>query len=331
MKNKIKQKVFSGIRATGQLHLGNYLGAVKGMLALQETHDCIFSVVDLHTITTPYDPDSLQNSILEIAIDYLAAGLDPKKCKIEVQSFVPEHIELAYLLSTIYPVSRLQQLPTYKDKTLQHPKYQNMGLLFYPILMAADILLYKTELVPAGVDQEPHIEVTREIARKFNAMFGETFPKVKRMETVGEYVPSLLGTGKMSKSVPGSYINLADSPDVIYEKMSKAKTDSGPQSKMSKLPEEGAVANLFKIFGLFDVKRAKVFESQYLEGSIKYMEMKETLAEVIIEVLQPIREKRNDLERNKEYVKKILLEGSIEARHEAKINLNEVKQKMGLI
>src|SRR3972149_3813207 len=204
-----KKRVFSGIRATGRLHLGNYLGAVKGMLALQETHDCVFSVVDLHTITTPYDPKTLQESIRNIVLDYLAAGLDPKKCKLEIQSKVPEHVELAYLLSTIYPVSRLEDLPTYKDKKAQFPDYVNLGLLYYPVLMAADILLYKAELVPVGVDQEPHLEVAREIARKFNSMFPSThstssgqagsgqveltFPEPKRFDTPGRYVPSLLG------------------------------------------------------------------------------------------------------------------------------------------
>ncbi|MDP3763722.1 MAG: tryptophan--tRNA ligase, partial [bacterium] len=178
-----KKRVYSGIRATGRLHLGNYLGAVKGMLALQDTHDCIFSVVDLHTITVPYDSSVLQNSIRDVILDYLAAGLDPQKCHLEIQSKVPQHTELAYLLSTIYPVSRLEDLPTYKEKKAQYPKYVNMGLLYYPVLMAADILLFKADLVPVGIDQEPHIEVAREIARKFNSMSGETFPEPQRFST----------------------------------------------------------------------------------------------------------------------------------------------------
>src|SRR3989338_4554856 len=167
------RRVYSGIRATGRLHLGNYFGAVKGMLALQEGYDCIFSVVDLHTITVPYDSKTLKQSVRDIILDYLAVGLDPKKCALEIQSHVPQHVELAYLLSTIYPVSRLEDLPSYKDKKTQYPKYVNMGLLYYPVLMAADVLLYKGELVPVGIDQEPHLEVQREIARKFNQMFGD--------------------------------------------------------------------------------------------------------------------------------------------------------------
>src|SRR4030042_3245670 len=160
-----KKRVFSGIRSSGRLHIGNYLGAVKGMLELQENHDCIFGVVDYHGITTPFDPKMMQKEIREVVLDYLAAGLDPKKCHLMIQSQVPEHVELAYLFSTLYPVSRLEQLPTYKDKKAQFPKYGNLGLLYYPILMAADILIYKAVLVPVGVDQEPHLELTREVAR----------------------------------------------------------------------------------------------------------------------------------------------------------------------
>src|SRR3990172_11651345 len=205
-----KKKVYSGIRATGRLHLGNYFGDVKGMLELQDKYNCVFSVVDLHAITTPYDPGSLKQNVKDVILDYLAAGLDPEKCLIEIQSRVAEHTELAYLLSTIYTVSRLEDLPTYKDKKAQYPKYVNMGLLYYPVLMAADVLLYKGELVPVGMDQEPHLEVMREVARKFNSMFGQTFPEPQRFKTEGEYIPSLTGGGKMSKSIEDSYINLTD-------------------------------------------------------------------------------------------------------------------------
>jgi tryptophanyl-tRNA synthetase len=249
METIMKKKVYSGIRATNRLHLGNYLGAVKGMLAVQDEYDCIFSVVDLHAITTPYEPKELQANIRNIVIDYLAAGLDPEKCLLEIQSHIPEHMELAYYLGTIYPVSRLEDLPTYKDKKAQHPKYVNMGLLYYPVLMAADIMLYKAELVPVGVDQEPHLEVTREIVRKFNSMFGETFPEPQRFATTGEYVPSLSGEGKMSKSVEGSYITLMDDLDTIKKRLASAPTDSGIVG--GRVPETGGVANLFTMLKLF--------------------------------------------------------------------------------
>jgi len=327
----MKKKVFAGIRATGRLHLGNYFGAVKGMVSLQDTHDCVFCVVDLHTITTPYDPKTLQESILQVAIDYLAAGLDPKKVKLTIQSLVPEHIELAYLLGTIYPVSRLRELPTYKDKVKLHPKYQNMGLLYYPVLMAADILLYKAELVPAGLDQEPHLEVTREIARNFNRMFGEVFPQPIRLTTSGDYVPSLLGTGKMSKSVEGSYINLSDSPDTIRSRVMKAVTDTGPLGRVTELPKEGPIANLFSLFRLFDPSAATPFETAYLDGTLRYSDMKKALAEVVIEGLKPIQEKRKELESNKDEVRRIVAEGSNAARVEAQNVLSEAKKQMGLL
>src|SRR3989344_6728306 len=153
------KRVFSGIRATGRLHLGNYLGAVKGMLALQDQYDCLFGVMVLHAITTPYSAKELPDNTRQVILDYLAAGLDPKKCHLMIQSF--EHVDLSYLLSTLYPVSRLEDLPTYKDKKAQYPQNINLALLYYPVLMAADILLYKAELVPVGVDQEPHLEVAR--------------------------------------------------------------------------------------------------------------------------------------------------------------------------
>ncbi len=252
----MKKKVYSGIRATGsgRLHLGNYLGAVKGMLLMMEEYTCIFSVVDLHAITTPYEPSLLKQTVRDVVLDYLACGLDPKKCLIEIQSTVPEHMELAYYLGTIYPVSRLEDLPTYKDKKAQHPKYVNMGLLYYPVLMAADIMLYKAERVPVGIDQEPHLEVAREIARKFNSMFGETFPEPTRFKTVGEYVPSLTGQGKMGKSIEGSYINLTDDLETIKKRLAKVPTDSGMLG--GSIPQEGGVATLFILMYLIIGKEA---------------------------------------------------------------------------
>ena len=168
---EIKKRVFSGIRANARPHIGNYLGAIKGMIELQDKFDCIFSVVDLHSINVPYDPKSLQSSVRDVVLDYLGAGLDPKKCHLLIQSqMAGEHLELAYYLGCVYPVSRIEDLPTYKDKKETYPDYVNIGLFYYPVLMAADILIYNAEFIPVGIDQEPHIEVTREMARKFNSM-----------------------------------------------------------------------------------------------------------------------------------------------------------------
>ncbi len=333
----MKKKVYSGIRATNRLHIGNYLGAVKGMLTVQEDYDCIFSVVDLHAITTPYDTKILQTNVREIIIDYLAAGLDPKKCLLEIQSQIPEHTELAYLLSTIYPVSRLEDLPTYKDKKAQYPKYVNMGLLFYPVLMAADIMLYKGELVPVGIDQEPHIEVTREIVRKFNSMFGETFPQPHRFNTEGEYVPSLTGNGKMSKSVEGSYITLTDDLETIRKRLANAPTDSGKVGGQIERDKEG-VGALFTLLYLFTNKQDgsldhiyEKYENEYRDKTIRYSQMKEELANLIFNELQPLQEKRKYFEEHPQEVDEIIAESREKCLIRARETIQEVKTKMGLI
>lgn len=324
-----KKRVFSGIRATGRLHLGNYLGALKGMLALQEKYDCVFSVVDLHAITTPYDPKQLKQSVRDVLLDYLGAGLDPQKCLIEIQSKTP-HAELAYLLSTIYPVARLEDLPTYKEKKAQHSKYVNMGLLFYPVLMAADILIYKADLVPTGLDQEPHLEVAREIARKFNRMFGETFPQPQRFSTPGGYVPSITGEGKMSKTVEGSYITLADDLETIRKRLAKAPTDSGKTG--GEIPKTGGVANLFGLLGLFvDQEVYNSFVRDYRDGKIRYAEMKNVLAEAIYKEIRPIQERRMTYEQNPTLVDQIVEEHTKKCQEFASETMREVKEKMGLL
>lgn len=344
------KRVYSGIRATGRLHLGNYMGAIKGMLALQETHDCVFSVVDLHAITTPYDPSTLQNSVREVVLDFLAAGLDPNKCKLEIQSKVPQHTELAYLLSTIYPVSRLEDLPTYKDKKAQYPKYVNMGLLYYPVLMAADVLLYKGELVPVGIDQEPHLEVMREIARKFNELFGESFPEPQRYKTSGEYIPSLAGEGKMSKTVEGSYINLTDDLETIRKRLAAAPTDSGkgyikeignntkmyiseasiPTGVGNVAPSNGVKA-LMEFVELFEGKqRRKEYEAKYQSEGIRYSDLKEELAEAIYKELQPIQQRRKEYEENQQLVDEILNASISQCHILAEATMQEVREKMGL-
>ena len=326
----MKKRVYSGIRATGRLHLGNYFGAVKGMLALQDKYECIFSVVDLHTITVPYDPSLLQNSVREIILDYLAAGLDPKKCHLEIQSKVPEHTELAYLLSTIYPVSRLEDLPTYKEKKAQYPRYVNMGLLYYPVLMAADVLLYKGELVPVGIDQEPHLEVMREIVRRFNSMFGETFPEPQRFKTEGERVPSLSGEGKMSKSIEGSYINLTDDLETIKRGLAAAPTDSGEIG--GEVPKNGGVANLFKFLKLFKLNNEyKKFEQDYRDKKIRYTELKDVLAKGIYKELRPFQDRRKKFEENPKLVDSIIEESLIKCREMAEETMGEVREKMGLL
>lgn len=326
-----KHRVFSGLRPTGKLHLGNYLGMAKGALELQKkpNFDCIYSVVDLHGITTPYDSKTYQEQIKELVLDLLGAGLDPQKCHFMIQSQVPEHVELAYLLGTIYPVSRLEDLPTYKEKKEENPRYINMGLLYYPVLMAADILVYKADTVPVGKDQLPHIEVTREMARIFNRMFGKTFSEPKAYLMPGAYVPSLKGEGKMSKSIPGSYILLTDDLQTIKKRLASAPTDIG---KGKKIPQEGGVANLLTLVELFQGKEEREeYERQYLNEGIKYRELKERLANAIYQELKPIQERRKYYEDNPQLVEEILEEGREYAAEIARKTLVEVKKKMGLV
>lgn len=326
----MKKRVFSGSRPTGRLHIGNYLGGIKGYLALQDRSDldCIYAVVDLHGITTPYSPKNYQPQIREVVLDYLGAGLDPKKCHLMIQSQVPEHVELAYLLGTIYPVSRVEQLPTYKEKKLEQPDYINVGLFYYPILMAADILIYKAELVPVGKDQLPHIELTREVARKFNQMFGGVFPEPKAYLTKGEYVPSLLGSRKMSKSVSGSYILLTDDLKTIKKRLAKMPTDIGSGKS---LPKEGGVANLLVFVELFMGQKARQeYEKQYLNKGIKYAELKEKLATAIYKELEPIQKRRQYFEERPKEVDKILEEGKQYCSKIAQQTLRQVKKAMGL-
>lgn len=328
---KIAHRVFSGLRPTNRLHLGNFLGAVKGALELQERKDCdcIYSVVDLHGITTPYNPKEYQKQIKELVLDLLGAGLDPEKCHLMIQSQVPEHVGLAYLLGTIYPVARLEDLPTYKEKKAENPTYINMGLLYYPVLMAADILLYKADMVPVGKDQLPHIEVTREIARAFNRMFGKTFPEPQAYLTPGALVPSLKGEGKMSKSIEGSYILLTDDLATIRKRLAGAPTDTG---KGEKVPESGGVANLLKLVELFqgEEEREKL-EKDYISVGIRYDRLKDNLAVAIYKELQPIQERRRYFEENYNLVEEILEEGREYCAAIAKENLREVKEKMGLL
>jgi tryptophanyl-tRNA synthetase len=326
-----KKRVFSGTRATGKLHLGNYLGAVKGYLELQNSgkYECVFMVVDLHAITTPYDHKTLSQASRSIILDYLACGLDPEKVIVTAQSLVPEHTYLAFLLSSVMSVARMQHLPTYKEKVKMHPDNVTMALLNYPVLMAADILAYKGSLVPVGDDQEPHLEVAREIARKMNEKYGTDFPEPQRFSTNVGYVPSLTGEGKMSKSVEGSAIYITDALEEIKNKLANAPTDSG---KGSKVPSEGGVYNLLKFVELFEgEKRKKEYEREYLGKGIKYSELKTELAKAIFEVLEPIQEKRRKLESDSDYIDKVLAEGAAKARKIASETLEETKKKMGFI
>lgn len=328
----MKQKrVLSGIRATGRLHLGNYLGAIKGMLALQNDPDfeTLYMVADLHTITTPYAVEELKKNRREVIIDYLAAGLDPQKSILFQQAANPHHAELAFYLSSVVTIAKMQHLPTFKDKVKQHPQHATMALLNYPILMTADILAYKASDVPVGIDQEPHLEVAREIARRMNQDYGTDFPEPKSFKSTGDYVPSLTGEGKMSKSVEGSYVNLVDDLETIKAKLAKAPTDSGKGTLSAMV---AGVSSLLTFVQLFEGKEKRnAYEDAYQKEGIRYGDLKNELAEAIFKELQPIHEKRKELEANPKEVDRIIEEGNEKARTIAAETVNEVREKMGLL
>lgn len=326
-----KKRVLAGMRSTGRLHLGNYLGSARGMLALQEdpNYETLYMVADLHAITTPYDKDKLSESTRNVILDYLSVGLDPEKSIIFVDSHIPEVTELSYLLSSVVTIARMQHLPTFKEKVKQYPEGSTMALLNYPVLMAADILLYKAHEVPVGDDQLPHLEVAREIARKMNDIYKMDFPEPKPFKTEAHYVPSLTGEGKMSKSVEGSYISLTDSLEEIKTKLSKVPTDLG---KGNKIPEKGGVVTLMILTELFLGKeRRKQIEKMYVTDGVKYSQTKEELSQAIARHLEPIQTVRKELEAKPDYLDKIVTEGAEKARKIAKETIKEVKEKMGFL
>lgn len=306
------------------------MGAVKGYIELSENpeYETFYMIADLHVLTTPYDKTKLQDSIQSVVLDYLSAGLNPEKCSIFIQSHVPEHTELFYLLSSVVSIARMQHLPTFKEKVKQYPQNSTMALLNYPVLMASDILIYKANAVPVGDDQLPHLEVAREIARKMNDLYGTSFPEPAQFKTKGAYVPSLTGEGKMSKTVEGSYINLVDDLETIKAKLAKVPTDSG---KGGEVPKKGGIASLLAFVGLFQGPgRLAEYERDYTSSGIKYSELKEELAKSIYKELEPIQKRRSELEKDNFYIENVLKEGAEKARNVATQTVDEVKIKMGL-
>jgi len=323
-------RIFSGIRPTGNIHLGNYLGAVKQWIELQEKNECVFCIVDEHAITTPYDPKTLQKNILEMASIYLAAGVDPEKSIIFVQSDVKEHVELAWLLGTITPMGELSRMTQFKDKSKQHKDYINAGLFNYPVLMAADILLYKSAGVPVGKDQEQHVELARTIARKFNQKFGQIFPEPETiLPKAGAKIMSLTDPKKkMSKSdEPKSYISLFDTPEDIKKKIMAASTDSG-KDIIYNVTKKPGISNLLTIYSLLTQKTTQEIEKEFKGKG--YGDFKKSLVEVVVNYLEPFRRKQKELQTRDVYVKELLVKGKSRAETIAKTTMQEVREKMGL-
>ncbi|MCG2686657.1 tryptophan--tRNA ligase [Candidatus Parcubacteria bacterium] len=319
----MKKTLFSGIQPTGELHIGNYLGALKQWVEIQHQYNSIFSVVDYHSLTEDFDPKKKQEQILNTAVDFLSAGIDPKKSIIFVQSHVPEHTELAWILNCVTPVAELERMTQYKDKAERQKTNINMGLFDYPVLMAADILLYKTQVVPVGEDQQQHVELARKIAKKFNNKFGKIFPEPEARLTKTARVMSLSNPEKkMSKSLgEKTYIALSDTPKMIEKKIKSAVTTN-----------EGAL-NLIDLLEEFsnDVKLVQKFKNEFKNKSIKYSALTPALAQAVIKTLRPIRERKEKLLKDKNYVAGVLADGAKKAGKIAEKNIREIKKLIGIL
>ncbi|MDO8530038.1 MAG: tryptophan--tRNA ligase [bacterium] len=323
-------RIVSGIQPTSQLHIGNYLGAIKQWVSLQGTNECVFFIADLHALTVPYDQKKMQANIRETVVAYIAAGLDPEKSIIFVQSQISGHAELCWLLNTICPIGELQRMTQYKDKSNKFKENINAGLLDYPVLQAADVLLYKGEAVPVGKDQEQHIELIRSLAKKFNQKFGATFKEPASMILKeGSKIMSLTDPKKkMSKSdEPKSCIFLFDTPEEITKKIMSATTDSG-KDIIYNITKKPGISNLLTIYSLLKGTTTKEVEKQFKGKS--YGEFKKSLAQVVVDYLEPFRRKQKELSTREVYVQEILKQGQSRASKIAQETMKEVKDRMGL-
>jgi tryptophanyl-tRNA synthetase len=324
-------RIFSGIQPSGELHIGNWLGAVQNWVTLQQSYECIYCVVDLHALTLKYDPTSLTQRTREMAIGLLASGIDPDRAVLFVQSHVPEHSELQWLLNTVTPIGELERMTQFKDKA-QRFESVPAGLLNYPVLMAADILLYRADLVPVGEDQVQHLELTREIARKWNADFGcgeEYLPEPKALLTEAKRIMGLDGQAKMSKSL-GNTIGLMDTPDEIWQKLRPAKTD--PARVTKKDPGTPEVCNLYHLHKYFSPAETVELVAQNCRGARwGCLDCKRVLADNMIATLAPIRERALALQAEPARVEQILGDGAATARRLAGETMREVRARMGLL
>ncbi|KPV45806.1 tryptophan--tRNA ligase [Alicyclobacillus ferrooxydans] len=326
----MKHRVFSGIQPSGTLTLGNYLGAMKNFVTLQDEADCIFCIVDLHAITVPQEPEKLRQNSINLAALYLASGIDPAKSTLFIQSHVPAHAELGWMLQCVAYYGELGRMTQFKDKSAKK-EVVTAGLFTYPALMAADILLYQTSLVPVGEDQKQHLELTRDIAERFNSKFGDTFTIPEPfIPKVGGRIMSLEEpTKKMSKSdeSAGAYISMLDEPSVIRKKISRAVTDSGREVRYDPA-EKAAISNLMTIYSLCSGKSIEEIQAEY-DGQ-GYGPFKKDLAEVVVAALEPIQNRYRDLLQSGEVVD-ILRQGAKRASEQCGDTLADVKSKFGFL
>lgn len=334
MSDKQKKTIFSGVQPSGKLTLGNYLGAIRNFPILQEDYNCIYCVVDMHAITVRQEPAALRRATLEVLAQYIACGLDPEKSILFIQSHVPAHAELAWVLNCFTMFGEASRMTQFKDKSAKHADNVNVGLFTYPVLMAADILLYQADLVPVGVDQSQHIEICRDIATRFNGQYSETFtmptgyyPKAG----AGAKVMSLADPmKKMSKSDENQngFILLMDKPEDIMRKFKRAVTDSDSHIVMDPENKPG-VSNLIQIYSLATGKTVSQVEAEFAGKG--YGDFKPAVGEAVVELLRPIREKTDDLLKNKDYLEQVYREGAQKANHLARKTLDKVYRKVGFV
>lgn len=322
----------SGIRPTGFLHLGNYFGAVRNYVRMQEEFECFFMVADLHSLTTHPDTKELKENVYRVLSENIACGLDPDKAALYCQSHVPETTELYLFLNMLAYKGELEKTVTFKEKVRQHPDNVNAGLLTYPVLQTADIILHRALYVPVGKDQEQHLEMARNFANRFNHRYGEVFPEPQAFNFGDELVkvPSLDGTGKMSKSEnQNATLYLSDSDELIRSKVKKAKTDSGPTEPDSVKPD--IIENVFALLRLVSAPEVvEKYESDFNNCTIRYGELKQQLGEDMVKFIAPIRERAAAIRNNPAYLKEVMEKGAEKARQSAQATMKLVKEAMGL-
>lgn len=326
------ETVLSGIRPTGNLHLGNYFGALKNFIRMQEEHQCYFFIADYHSLTTHPTPADLHGNVKQVLVEYLACGLDPEKATLYIQSDLPETAELYLLLNMNAYVGELERCTSFKEKIRKQPENINAGLLTYPTLMAADILIHRATKVPVGKDQEQHLEMTRTFARRFNRMYNvEYFPEPEAFN-FGENlvkIPGLDGSGKMGKSEgEGNAIFLADPPDAIRKKVMRAVTDAGPTQMNQEKPEP--IQNIFQLLSIVSTPdTVAYFDEQYNKCTIRYGDLKKQLAEDMVAFTAPIRERILELSADEEYLHKVAMLGRDKARASASKTVSDIRRVIG--
>lgn len=322
------KRVFSAIQPSGDIHIGNYIGAIRNWVAMQEQYQCIFGIADYHAMTIAYDPDDMRKRIFNACADLLACGIDPEKSVLFVQSMVPEHTELSWLLACSTSLGDLERMTQFKDKAEQHRKNVNAGLFTYPVLQTADISLYKAEAVPVGEDQIQHLELAREILRRFNGKFGEIFPEPQAIVTKGARIKGLDGENKMSKSM-NNYIGIMEEPEAVWKKLASAKTDENRKRLAD--PGDPEVCNIYSLHKAFTDDRETL---DWVENGCRNAEFgcvvcKKKLAENMEREFAPIREKRKYYDAHPEVVEQAVVRGTAVCRSIAQQTMNEVHRAIG--